>query len=122
MYRTSIKSFVLTLGLCGASLAQAANMAFLMDQPMSRFHDDDAKLFNAAAAQALTAKDGTHIRWNNPATGAYGTLTPYPDPQNDPACREIHIEDVAENIKSSGYYRFCKRADGTWQPAAPSSK
>lgn len=120
MYNKPITSFVTAICLLGAGLAQAANMAFMMDQAMSRFNEQDAEFFNAASAKALAAKDGAHIRWSNPASGAFGTVTPYPDPQKNPACREIHIENVAENVKSAGYYRFCKRSDGSWQPVMPS--
>jgi surface antigen len=122
MYKQTIKPLVITACLLSVGLAQAANMAFMMDQAMSRFNDEDAKLFNAASAKALAAKDGTPIRWSNPGSGAFGTLTPYPDPQKNPACREIHMENVAENVKSAGYYRFCKRSDGSWQPVMPSRK
>lgn len=117
MNRTTARTLVIALSLFGAGLAQAANMAFMVDQPMSRFSEKDAEFFNAAAAQALTAKDGTELRWSNPATGAFGTITPYADPQKNSECRELHIVTVAENVKSGGYYRFCKRSDGSWQPA-----
>lgn len=117
-----LHGLVISLGLLTCGLAQAANMAFMMDQDMPRFNDEDAKIFNAASAQALAAKDGTPIRWSNPASGAFGTLTPYPDPQKNPKCREIHMENVAENVKSTGYYRFCKRSDGSWQPVMPNGK
>lgn len=100
-----------------SSAVSAANMAFMVDQAMSRFSTQDAELFNAAVAQALKSKDATEIRWNNPATGAFGTVTPYADPQQNPDCRELHMVNVAENVKSGGYYRFCKRTDGSWQPA-----
>lgn len=122
MYRQTVRTLVFALSLCGATLVQAANMAFMVDQAMSRFSTQDAEFFNAAATQALTAKDGTEIRWNNPATGAFGSVTPYPDPQKNPDCRELHMVSVAENVKSGGYYRFCKRSDGSWQPAVATQR
>ena len=122
MTRLSAKTLVIVLSLFGASLTQAANMAFMVDQAMSRFSEKDAEFFNTAAAQALVAKDGTDVRWSNPATGAFGTVTPYPDPQKNPECRELHIVSVAENVKSGGYYRFCKRSDGSWQPAVATQR
>lgn len=122
MTRMTARTLVIALSLLGGSLAQAANMAFMVDQAMSRFSEKDAEYFNAAAAQALTGKDGTDVRWSNPATGAFGTVTPYPDPQKNPDCRELHMVSVAENVKSSGYYRFCKRSDGSWQPAVATKR
>ncbi|MFM8797639.1 MAG: hypothetical protein ACKODT_01620 [Fluviibacter sp.] len=112
----------ITLTLLGSGFAQAANMAFMADQAMSRFTDQDAEFFNQAAHEALKAKDGTEIKWNNPGTGAFGTLTPYPDTEKDANCRVIHMVNIAENVKSSGYYRFCKRADGSWPPVMPPRK
>lgn len=122
MHRQTAKILAIAFSLLGASMAHPANMAFMVDQGMSRFSEKDAEFFNAAASQALTAKDGAEIRWNNPASGAFGTVTPYPDPQKNPECRELHIVSVAENVKSGGYYRFCKRSDGSWQPAVATQR
>lgn len=118
----SAKILVVLLGMIGYGLASAANMAFMADQAMSRFKNQDATIFNTAAAKALAAKDGTAIEWKNPETGASGTLTPYADSEGKPNCRVIHMVNIAENVKSSGYYRFCKQADGSWPPVMPPHK
>lgn len=115
----SAKTLLLALGLIGCSVASAANMGFMADQAMSRFTNQDAEIFNAASVKALAAKDGTAIEWKNPETGAFGTLTPYADTEKNPDCRIIHMVNVAENVKSAGYYRFCKQADGSWPPVMP---
>ena len=119
MRKITLTALGIALTLLGSGFAQAANMAFMADQAMSRFTDQDAEFFNQAAHEALKAKDGTEIKWNNPGTGAFGTLTPYPDPEKDANCRVIHMVNIAENVKSAGYYRFCKRADGSWPPVMP---
>ncbi|MFM8500842.1 MAG: hypothetical protein ACKOAC_02260 [Fluviibacter sp.] len=122
MRKINLTALGIALTLLGSGFAQAANMAFMADQAMSRFTDQDAEFFNQAAHEALKAKDGTEIKWNNPGTGAFGTLTPYPDPEKDANCRVIHMVNIAENVKSAGYYRFCKRADGSWPPVMPPRK
>ena len=122
MRKITLTALGIALTLLGSGFAQAANMAFMADQAMSRFTDQDAEFFNQAAHEALKAKDGTEIKWNNPGTGAFGTLTPYPDPEKDANCRVIHMVNIAENVKSAGYYRFCKRADGSWPPVMPPRK
>ena len=122
MNRLLAKTLMIALCLTGSSLVLAANMGFMADQAMARFTSEDAKLFNAAAAKAFAAADGTEIPWKNPETGAFGTLTPYADTEKKPDCRVIHMVNVAENVKSSGYYRFCKRADGSWPPVMPPRK
>lgn len=122
MHRPLTKTLGIALGLLTSSLALAANMSFMSDQAMSRFTAQDAEIFNAASLKAFAAKDGTEIEWKNPETGAFGTLTPYADTEKNPDCRVIHMINIAENVKSAGYYRFCKRADGTWPPVMPPRK
>lgn len=117
-----IKKLLSLSALLVSGAVSAANMAFMVDQAMSRFSEQDAEFFNVAAASALKAKDGTEIAWSNPATGAFGTMTPYPDPDKQPDCRVIHMVNVAENVKSTGYYRFCRQADGSWPPVMPARK
>ena len=122
MRKTTLTTIGIALAILGSGLSQAANIAFMADQAMSRFIDQDAEYFNQAAHEALKAKDGTEIKWNNPGTGAFGTLTPYPDPEKDANCRVIHMVNIAENVKSAGNYRFCKRPDGSWPPVMPPRK
>lgn len=110
------------LSLMGSTNAQAANMAFMADQAMSRFTDQDAQFLNEAAEIVLKGKEGIEVKWSNPGTGAFGTLIAYPDPEKNPACRVVHMVNVAENVKSAGYYRFCKQADGSWPPVMPPRK
>ena len=117
-----LRTLLAGLSLVSSSVAIAANMGFMADQAMSRFTNQDAEIFNAASVKAFAAKDGTEINWKNPDTGAFGTLTPYADTEKNPDCRIIHMMNVAENVKSSGYYRFCKRADGSWPPVMPPRK
>ena len=122
MHRPLTKTLGIVLALFTSSLALAANMSFMSDQAMSRFTAHDAEIFNTASVKAFAAKDGTEIEWKNPDSGAFGTLTPYADTEKNPDCRVIHMVNVAENVKSSGYYRFCKRADGSWPPVMPPRK
>jgi surface antigen len=122
MRKNILTTFGFAMALLAGHPSQAANMAFMADQAMSRFTDQDAELFNQAAGKALMGKEGAEIKWSNPATGAFGTLTPYPDPEKNADCRVIHMVNIAENVKSAGYYRFCKGADGTWPPVMPPRK
>lgn len=113
---------IVTLGLLSSTMSYAANMAFMADQAMSRFTTQDAQFFNEAGQAVLKGKEGTEVKWANPATGAFGTLIAYPDPEKNPDCRVVHMVNVAENVKSAGYYRFCKQADGSWPPVMPPRK
>lgn len=122
MRTQSIKAIAAALMIMGSGALQAANMAFMADQAMSRFTDQDAKYFNEAGHAVLQGKEGTEVKWNNPGTGAFGTLIAYPDPEKNPDCRVVHMVNVAENVKSAGYHRFCKQADGSWPPVMPPRK
>lgn len=113
MRKNILTALGFALVLLAGGPSQAANMGFMADQAMSRFTDQDAELFNQAAGKALMGKEGTEINWSNPATGAFGTLTPYPDPEKNADCRVIHMVNIAENVKS---------ADGTWPPVMPPRK
>ncbi len=122
MRTPTLKAIAIVMALLGSSALHAANMAFMADQAMSRFTTQDAQFFNEAAHDVLKGKEGVEVKWSNPATGAFGTLIAYPDPEKNPACRVVHMVNVAENVKSAGYYRFCKQADGSWPPAMPPRK
>jgi hypothetical protein len=122
MRTPTIQVLGFALALLGSGALQAANMAFMADQAMSRFTEQDALFFNEAAGDVLKGKTGVEIKWSNPGTGAFGTLIAYPDPEKNPDCRVIHMVNVAENVKSAGYYRFCKQADGSWPPVMPPRK
>ncbi|MEY4328186.1 MAG: hypothetical protein RL703_5 [Pseudomonadota bacterium] len=102
MRTPTIKVLGFALALLGSGALQAANMAFMADQAMSRFTEQDAQLFNEAAGDVLKGQTGVEIKWSNPATGAFGTLIAYPDPEKNPDCRVIHMVNVAENVKSAG--------------------
>lgn len=122
MRTPTIKVLGFALALLGSGALQAANMAFMADQAMSSFTEQDAQFFNEAAGDVLKGQTGVEIKWSNPATGAFGTLIAYPDPEKNPDCRVIHMVNVAENVKSAGYYRFCKQANGSWPPVMPPRK
>jgi len=122
MRTPTITAVGFALALLSSAPLQAANMAFMADQAMSRFTEQDAQFFNEAAANVLKGKTGVENKWSNPGTGAFGTLIAYPDPEKNPNCRVIHMVNVAENVKSAGYYRFCKQADGSWPPVMPPRK
>lgn len=122
MRAPTIKVLGVALALLSSGALQAANIAFMADQAMSRFTEQDAQFFNEAATNVLKGQEGVEIKWSNPGTGAFGTLIAYPDPEKNPECRVIHMVNVAENVKSAGYYRFCKQQDGSWPPVMPPRK
>ncbi|UEM23883.1 glycine zipper 2TM domain-containing protein [Skermanella mucosa] len=71
-----------------------------------------------AANRAYDAPVGETIRWENPESGNYGTVTPIRDGRNTQTgqyCREftqtIYVGGRAEQATG----RACQQQDGTWQ-------
>lgn len=70
-----------------------------------------------AADQAYTAPMGQTIRWNNPNSGHYGTVTPTRDgyADNGDYCREFQQTIVVGGQSQQGYGRACRQPDGSWK-------
>ena len=77
---------------------------------------DDLALFQSNMREALEHEpDGTTRRWENPATGASGTLTPVSTYEQDGAnCRRLEIVNTVQGVRGRSTFNMCKRADGAW--------
>lgn len=70
-----------------------------------------------AASQAYQAPIGDTIRWNNPQSGNYGTVTPTRDgySNNGAYCREyqqtVYVGGQAQQANGTA----CRQPDGTWK-------
>lgn len=75
----------------------------------------------AAAAQAnqraYSAPLGETIRWNNPDSGNYGTITPTRDGRTSSGayCREYQQTIYVGGQQQSGYGTACQQPDGSWK-------
>jgi surface antigen len=106
--------------LC-AGHALAANTTFLGDAPISRMTAEDVDILYDSAMRALDeSPDGVARRWENPATGAGGVLTPlntYARGAN--RCRDLHVKNHAREIQGQGtVVTLCRTADGQWKGGA----
>ena len=109
----------LMLGLLLAGLtAQAANLGFLGNAPISRMTAEDVDMLYDAVVNALdNAKDGERTGWENPATSASGTLTPL-DTYSGPAgnrCRHLQVISRAGGLRNQSVFALCKQPDGKWK-------
>lgn len=70
-----------------------------------------------ANQRAYTAPVGETIRWNNPDTGNYGTITPVRDgrTQSGGYCREYQQTIYVGGKQQSGYGTACQQPDGSWK-------
>lgn len=110
--------------------ARAAQDKKMADQVLSGL-DIPANVFNAmdtndriAAAKAQIdalelSRTGAPVTWNNPDTGAHGSVVPGPTyVVNNQECRDYRhtmtVEEQTQEIKGTA----CRQPDGTWQPLA----
>lgn len=77
----------------------------------------DRAYANQANLNAQTAPIGKTIKWNNPETGNYGTITPTRDGYgaNGEYCREYNQKVTVGGQQQSAYGTACRQPDGSWK-------
>ena len=77
----------------------------------------DIAYANQANTSAHTAPIGQQIKWNNPETGNYGTVTPTRDGYSSSGryCREYQQTVVVGGKSQSAYGTACQQPDGSWE-------
>jgi surface antigen len=92
-------------------------MNFLKDAPVAHFTKEDHQLFQATLKRTLdAAKDGELQAWENPKSGAHGTVTA--DSSSISAsglCRQAKIANSAGGLTSEFKFKFCRQKDGEWR-------
>ena len=70
-----------------------------------------------ANQRAYSAPVGETIRWNNPDSGNYGTITPVRDGRTSSGayCREYQQTIYVGGQQESGYGQACQQPDGSWK-------
>jgi surface antigen len=94
------------------SIPSAAKTAAAAELP----NDVDLELARAAAAQAL-ATDGKSVPWENPSTGARGTITPIANAytQDGFVCRDFLASYVHQGAESWLQGEGCRVHQGKWE-------
>ncbi len=107
------------LGLLLSLPASAVNWNFLKFSAVNQFTDQDWELLRQAGREALSnGADGDTEGWNNPETGAYGTIQPLNTKQSrGMTCRRTEIYNNAGGRSGTSRFNFCKQEDGTWRVA-----
>lgn len=77
----------------------------------------DMAYAQSANNRAYSAPIGETIRWNNPDSGNYGTVTPVRDGRTSTGayCREYQQTIYVGGKQQSGYGQACQQPDGTWK-------
>ena len=99
-----------------ASHAFAQNMLFLNDAPIQAMTPGDRDLFKQSMDRALNeTHDGASLTWENPSTGARGTITPTASWQEQgQACRTLQFDNRVQGRSGRSSFNFCKQGDGSW--------
>jgi len=108
-------------GSIASSSPKTANVSNIKtDEPVVELPgDNDLDYARAAAAQALAA-DGKSVPWENPRTGARGTVTPIASAYTQDAfvCRDFLASYVREGAESWLHGEGCRIHKGRWEVRA----
>jgi len=96
------------------SITQAAARAFWTELPVSYMNEQDRKIAVERISSALdSGKDGATYRWENPATGASGTVIPKAQFKRDGnRCRSADFSTSAGGRKNASTWKLCQFGDG----------
>ena len=107
--------------LGGAIGAQAANLGFLNDTPITYMRQRDVDSVKKAVSSALDEqKDGGSITWNNEGTGNSvkidATITvARTATDGGRTCRDLGVVLNAKGQSMNLRPQFCKQGSGAWQ-------
>ncbi len=92
----------------------------MKEWPAKAFNDEDWKLFDETAQDAMeNVKDGGSRTWNNEKTGNSGTFKPLSTTKmGDRKCRTVNVSIATKNNQNSETtFTMCKNPDGSWKRA-----
>ncbi len=101
-----------------AATAGGAVLGGLLGSEVGRSMDDvDRMRAQQAQAQATAVPIGQTIAWNNPNSGASGSVTPLRDgtASGGQYCREFQQTVTISGRTQQTYGTACRQADGSWQ-------
>lgn len=100
------------------SIDPVGNAMAAMEPPITGMPDGDL-VFARAAATDVLSKGGKDVSqdWENPATGARGTVTPLTSSytENGNTCREFLLSHVQGKSETWLQGNACRFASGQWQ-------
>jgi surface antigen len=94
--------------------ALAVARAFWSELPVTYMNEQDRTIAIDRINSALDGgNDGETYRWENPATGASGSVTPKKSfTQDGNRCRSADFSTTAGGRKNAGTWKLCKIGDG----------
>lgn len=102
-----------------AAVAAGTLLGALLGSEVGRSLDKaDIAYADRANQQAQAAPIGQTIRWSNPQSGNYGTVTPIregTETSSGAYCREFQQAVTIGNRTEQAYGTACRQPDGTWK-------
>jgi surface antigen len=104
-------------GKTAAAIGGALAGAWLGSKVAQGLSAQDRTYYDSAATKASSAPVGQTIAWNNPQSGAYGTITPMRDgrTQTGEYCREYQQTIVVGGKTERAFGTACQQPDGSWR-------
>jgi len=107
-------SLICIIGLFWSSL-QAEELQFTLSKNVDMLTKEDAALFHDMVELALDSQpDGYVLSWENPESGANGTLQIANTDSSDAYCREVALVRHAKGVTEQSSMQFCRQADNQW--------
>jgi len=105
------RAAAILIGLVTAAPAPAQTNLFLNRSMIEVMTKEDIKMAQSAVAEALgSAPDGSVVAWNNPASGASGTVTPLKSTtQGGRQCRIVETFTDASGRRERAQWELCKQ-------------
>ena len=105
----------------------AGNYSFLEYDPVAHFNKEDWRIWDEVAGKALDENpDGVTTRWENPKSGASGTITPLSTYEGDKGqrCRQVRTVDETRSprLKNRWTLKICQDEQGKWVFDTPRRK
>jgi surface antigen len=114
MTRHNIVTLVIAAALGAPHTSMAAYSDFYSQLPSAHMTKEDAAIARKAINSALDdGENGNTYRWENPSTGANGSLKVKSTFSRDGmTCRDVDFAAAAKGRKNAGPWKVCKTADG----------
>ncbi len=102
------------------SFLHAEELQFTLSKNVDLMSEDDAAIFHSMVELALDSQpDGYVLSWENPESGANGTLQIANTDNSDAYCREVALVRHAKGVTEQSSMRFCRQTDNTWTKKSP---
>jgi hypothetical protein len=116
--RRVCQMMLLSAAVCTVAFgAQAQNLNYLKNSPISYFQQDDVDLMNKAANEVLESSGANAKKdWSNPRTGASGSarvLSQFTATDGAP-CKRLRVINKAPQAEGESTYTVCKYEGRGW--------